>query len=130
MTPDARHHRPFAAHLTTPAVHCLLRRCHDTPAALRLLLAACFIFWVTFLLIHYVIDSFSLVICLYSPRHSTEPYNCIPPSFYHLLLITAILHLFYHHCCIVLPVTKVIFLLQSCFPGHFRDLHSNILPVI
>jgi len=66
-TVDARHHRPFAVRPTTPAVRVVAvvhyTVFYDASAALRLLLATSDVFWVTFSVLYYVIDSFSLFTC-------------------------------------------------------------------
>jgi len=49
---------------SSPFCRChLLRHCHDTSASLRLLLVAGYVFCVTFSVVCYVIDSFSLFPC-------------------------------------------------------------------
>jgi len=47
--------------------------CHDASAALRLLLVASSVFWVTFSVVYYVIDSFSCLLVSISFRRCIEP---------------------------------------------------------
>jgi len=44
----------------------LPRRFHDASAALRLLLAASYVFWMTFSVVYYVVDSFSVYLLVFS----------------------------------------------------------------